>query len=89
MDVIRRVCDRVGVMDTGVIVEQGLVSEVFASAACDYSALCSESEQDSDVSLDEYQRVSGRIVRLTFLGESTYAPLLVEWHVTQVWITAF
>ncbi len=29
MDVIRRVCDRVGVMDGGVIVEHGLVSDVF------------------------------------------------------------
>jgi len=36
-----------------------------------------ESEQDSDVSVEEdYQKDTGRIVRLTFLGEATYAPLL-------------
>lgn len=78
MDVIRRVCDRVGVMDGGVIVEQGLVSEVFLHPQHPTTQrFVQESEQDSDVSVEEdYQKVTGRIVRLTFLGEATYAPLL-------------
>ena len=78
MDVIRRVCDRVGVMDGGVIVEQGLVSEVFLHPQHPTTQrFVQESEQDSDVSVeDDYQKVTGRILRLTFLGEATYAPLL-------------
>lgn len=78
MDVIRRVCDRVGVMDGGVIVEQGLVSEVFLHPQHPTTQrFVQESEHDSDVSVEEdYQKVTGRIVRLTFLGEATYAPLL-------------
>ncbi len=78
MDVIRRVCDRVGVMDAGVIVEQGLVSEVFLHPQHPTTQrFVQETEGDSGLSQDkEYQLVSGRIVRLTFLGESTYAPLL-------------
>ncbi|HZJ94710.1 MAG TPA: methionine ABC transporter ATP-binding protein [Thiopseudomonas sp.] len=78
MDVIRRVCDRVGVMEAGVIVEQGLVSEVFLHPQHPTTQrFVQESEQDSDVSVeDDYQKVTGRILRLTFLGEATYAPLL-------------
>ena len=78
MDVIRRVCDRVGVMDGGVIVESGLVSDVFLHPQHPTTQnFVQESEGDADLSPDaEYQQVSGRIVRLTFLGEATYAPLL-------------
>jgi len=78
MDVIRRVCDRVGVMDAGVIVEQGLVSEVFLHPQHPTTQrFVQESEGDAGLTQDEaFQLVSGRIVRLTFLGETTYAPLL-------------
>ena len=78
MDVIRRVCDRVGVMDAGVIVESGLVSEVFLHPQHPTTQrFVQESEGDSGLTQeDEFQLVSGRIVRLTFLGERTYAPLL-------------
>lgn len=78
MDVIRRVCDRVGVMDGGVIVEHGLVSDVFLHPQHPTTQrFVQESEGDSDLTLsDDYQHVAGRIVRLTFLGEATYAPLL-------------
>ena len=78
MDVIRRVCDRVGVMDAGVIVEEGVVSEVFLHPQHPTTQrFVQESEQDSDLSMEEdYQKVTGRILRLTFLGEATYAPLL-------------
>lgn len=78
MDVIRRVCDRVGVMDGGVIVEEGEVSEVFLHPQHPTTQrFVQESEQDSDLSVEEdYQKVVGRILRLTFLGEITYAPLL-------------
>ncbi len=78
MDVIRRVCDRVGVMDGGEIVEHGLVSDVFLHPQHPTTQrFVQETEGDSDLAPGEdYQHVSGRIVRLTFLGEATYAPLL-------------
>lgn len=68
MDVIRRVCDRVGVMDAGVIVENGLVSEVFLHPQHPTTQrFVQESEGDSGLTQeDEFQLVSGRIVRLTF-----------------------
>lgn len=78
MDVIRRVCDRVGVMDGGVVVEHGLVSDVFLHPQHPTTQrFVQETEGDTDLMPSkDYQHVDGRIVRLTFLGEATYAPLL-------------
>lgn len=78
MDVIRRVCDQVAVMDAGVIVEQGSVAEVFLHPKHPTTKrFVQESEQvDESEQRDDFAHVPGRIVRLTFQGEATYAPLL-------------
>jgi D-methionine transport system ATP-binding protein len=78
MDVIRRVCDRVAVMDAGVIVEHGPVTDVFLHPKHPTTKrFVMEAEQvDEDEQRDNFAHVSGRIVRLTFQGEATYAPLL-------------
>ncbi|WP_416421727.1 methionine ABC transporter ATP-binding protein [Pseudomonas sp. App30] len=78
MDVIRRVCDQVAVMDAGVIVEQGPVAKVFLHPQHPTTKrFVQEDEQiDENEQRDTFAHVPGRIVRLTFQGESTYAPLL-------------
>jgi D-methionine transport system ATP-binding protein len=78
MDVIRRVCDRVAVMDSGVIVEQGPVAQVFLHPQHPTTrSFVLEAEQvDSEGQRDDFAHVAGRILRLTFQGEATYAPLL-------------
>lgn len=77
MDVIRRVCDRVGVMDGGVIVELGDVADVFLHPQHETTRrFVQESDEDTLGSDEDWQQVQGSIVRLTFLGESTYAPVL-------------
>ena len=78
MDVIRRVCDRVAVMDAGVIVEQGPVADVFLHPQHPTTKrFVQEDEQvDEGEQRDDFAHVPGRIVRLTFQGEATYAPLL-------------
>ena len=77
MDVIRRVCDRVGVMDGGVIVEQGEVTDVFLHPQHPTTRrFVQETDEDSQASGDDLEHVQGRILRLTFLGETTYAPIL-------------
>jgi D-methionine transport system ATP-binding protein len=78
MDVIRRVCDRVAVMDGGVIVEQGPVAEVFLHPQHPTTrSFVLEAEQvDTEGQRDDFAHVAGRILRLTFQGEATYAPLL-------------
>nr|WP_189660279.1 methionine ABC transporter ATP-binding protein [Pseudomonas mosselii] len=78
MDVIRRVCDRVAVMDAGQIVEQGPVAEVFLHPQhATTRRFVQEDEQiDENEQRDDFAHVPGRIVRLTFQGCATYAPLL-------------
>nr|WP_189664495.1 methionine ABC transporter ATP-binding protein [Pseudomonas marvdashtae] len=78
MDVIRRVCDQVAVMDAGVIVEQGTVAEVFLHPKHPTTKrFVQEDEQiDESEQRDDFAHVPGRIVRLTFQGDATYAPLL-------------
>ena len=78
MDVIRRVCDQVAVMDAGVIVEQGSVADVFLHPKHPTTKrVVQEDEQiDESEQRDDFAHVPGRIVRLTFQGEATYAPLL-------------
>ena len=78
MDVIRRVCDQVAVMDAGVIVEQGPVADVFLHPQHPTTRrFVQEDEQlDEDEQRDDFAHVQGRILRLTFRGEATYAPLL-------------
>ena len=78
MDVIRRVCDRVAVMEAGVIVEMGSVAEVFLHPQhATTKRFVQEAEQvDEDELHDDFAHVAGSILRLTFQGQATYAPLL-------------
>lgn len=78
MDVIRRVCDRVAVLDDGAIVEQGAVTQVFLHPQHPTTRrFVQEAEHvDEDGLRDDFGHVPGRILRLTFQGEATYAPLL-------------
>ena len=78
MDVIRRVCDRVAVMDAGVIVEEGLVSDVFLHPTHPTTQrfVCEAEQIDAEGQREDFNHVPGRIVRLTFKGDATYAPLL-------------
>ena len=78
MDVIRRVCDRVAVLDAGQLVESGEVTRVFLHPQHPTTRrFVTESEHvDEGVLHRDYDAVTGRIVRLTFLGADTYEPLL-------------
>ena len=78
MDVIRRVCDRVAVLDAGHLVESGPVAEVFLHPRHPTTRrFVSESEHVDEGELHrDFDAVEGRIVRLTFLGDGTYEPLL-------------
>jgi len=78
MDVIRRVCDRVAILDDGYLVETGPVTEVFLHPKHPTTRrFVSEDEHNEEGELStDFSAVQGRIVRLTFLGNDTYTPLL-------------
>lgn len=78
MDVVRRICDRVAVLDQGCVVESGAVADVFLHpqhATTRRLVLEAEHVEEAE-QRDNFAHVPGRLVRLTFRGESTYAPLL-------------
>ncbi|WP_425477376.1 methionine ABC transporter ATP-binding protein [Stenotrophomonas ginsengisoli] len=78
MDVIRRVCDRVAVLDAGKVVETGAVADVFLHPQHPTTKrFVSEYEHsDEDSLLADLAAAGGRVVRLTFVGSDTYQPLL-------------
>ncbi|MHC9087032.1 methionine ABC transporter ATP-binding protein [Luteimonas sp. RIT-PG2_3] len=78
MDVIRRVCDRVAVLDAGHLVEMGPVSDVFLHPRHPTTRrFVAESEAiDDGVLHDDMAHVEGRLLRLTFTGADTWQPLL-------------
>lgn len=80
MEVIRRVCDRVAVLDAGRLVESGPVTRVFLHPQhATTRRFVSEAEHVDEGELHrDFAAVAGRIVRLTFLGGDTYRPLLGE-----------
>jgi D-methionine transport system ATP-binding protein len=78
MDVIRDLCDRVAVLDQGHIVEIGKVTDVFLRPQHPTTrrfVLEFEHLKEPDAN-DDFAQVPGRIVHLTFSGNTTYQPIL-------------
>jgi D-methionine transport system ATP-binding protein len=78
MDVVRRVCDRVAVLDAGHLVEMGPVTEVFLHPRhATTRRFVSDAEHvDAGALHRDFAAVAGRILRLTFLGDDTFEPML-------------
>ena len=79
MDVIRSICDRVAVIEGGKLVEIGPVMDVFLHPQHAVTqSLLTESGMDTDGWQSFSQQVEGRLLRLSFRGEATSAPVLSQ-----------
>jgi len=78
LNVIQRICDRVAVMEDGRIVEQGSVVDVFTQPQQPMTKqfISTESKFQIPDSVKNDLLKSGRLVKLTFLGESSKDPVL-------------
>ncbi|MGP1666891.1 MAG: methionine ABC transporter ATP-binding protein [Rhodanobacter sp.] len=78
MDVVRRVCDRVAVLDAGVIVERGAVADVFLHPQHPTTKRFVNEALPEEVAseLAPFAQIPGRILRLSFRGDTTLAPSL-------------
>ncbi|SFK20683.1 methionine ABC transporter ATP-binding protein [Rhodanobacter glycinis] len=79
MDVVRRVCDRVAVLDAGHVVETGAVADVFLHPRHPTTRRFVEEalpEEAASTRQTPYAHVPGRILRLSFRGEATWTPTL-------------
>ncbi|SDF58965.1 methionine ABC transporter ATP-binding protein [Dyella sp. 333MFSha] len=76
MDVIRRVCDRVAVLDAGRVVEVGDVADVFLHPQHPTTRRFVAEADHREGRSPEFPGVDGRLFRLSFRGDATYSPLL-------------
>jgi D-methionine transport system ATP-binding protein len=78
MDVVRRVCDRVAVLDAGRIVELGTVADVFLHPRHPTTRRFVEEALPEEAAAEQapYAHVPGRILRLSFRGAATWTPTL-------------
>lgn len=84
MQVIRAICDRVAVMEKGLIVETGKVLDVFLQpqhpVTKDFVGQVSDFEAggtDEGIDLNPGQS-QGTVIRITYIGAKTYEPILFE-----------
>ncbi|KOS61694.1 ATP-binding cassette domain-containing protein [Lysinibacillus agricola] len=80
MNVIQKICDDVSVLESGKVVEYGSAIELFSKPQhlTTRKFLNTISQRNLSPSLIKQLNVSGSVIRLTFLGESTGKPLLAE-----------
>src|SRR6185437_8191026 len=78
MDVVRRICDRVAVLDAGRIVESGTVADVFLHPrhATTRRFVNEALPEEAASALAPLAQVGGRVLRLTFRGATTLSPVL-------------
>ena len=77
MQVIRTICDRVAVIDNSRIVESGNVADVFLHPKHPVTQkLVAESNSFGGENGLQGHQFKGKLVRLTFVGDITYQPIL-------------
>ncbi|WP_338464041.1 methionine ABC transporter ATP-binding protein [Franconibacter daqui] len=82
MHVVRKICDRVAVMENGKVVEEGDVLQVFTHPQKEitrqFVRQISQHDDDDAFQLELADNLRGTIIKLTFVGHSTHQPVVGE-----------
>jgi D-methionine transport system ATP-binding protein len=85
MQVIKEICDRVAVLDEGVVVEHGPVFDVFTAPTAEVTRRFVRDLVDRDLPAGLVARLVARttggenpVIRIVFRGPSAYAPIVAE-----------
>jgi len=82
MEVIRKICNRVAVMDAGKVVEEGQVDEVFQRPQQEITKRFIRQEESEDINelIDEFIETypEGKILRVTFQGLTAQSPIISQ-----------
>ena len=83
MHVIRKICDKVAVMEAGKVVEQGNVMDVFSNPEQEVTKkfveqLMTSNEEDDSLAFVLEQVTEGKIIQLHFVGEFTNDTLISD-----------
>jgi D-methionine transport system ATP-binding protein len=76
MEVIKNICDRVAILENGLVVEQGNVIDVFAEPKT--AAAKKMLQSYLHLELPEYLRQGGTIIRLVFIGKHANEPIVAN-----------
>ena len=78
LDVIKSICNRVVIMKSGEVVEQGEVYEVFTNPKNDFTRELLSHEQNFSLPSDIREKFTGDIYKLIYKGESATESVLSE-----------
>lgn len=82
MHVVRKICDRVAVMENGKVVEEGEVLEVFTRPqkpiTQQFVRQVSQYVEEEAFNPDLATDLAGSVIKLTFTGQSTHRPVVGE-----------
>ena len=82
MHVVRKICDRVAVMENGKVVEEGDVLSVFTHPqqpiTQQFVRQVSQYAEEETFNTELAKDLEGTVIRLTFTGHSTHKPIVGE-----------
>lgn len=83
MYVIKKICDRVAVMEDGAIVEQGTILELFTKPQTETTKKFTKSVFDADLPSELLEQFSssgaaGQLLRVSFFGDTVTDPILAD-----------
>lgn len=81
MSVVRKICNRVAIMENGNLAETGIVSEVFSHPKTDVAKRLIRQDVDNETdeeTLAREQIKNGEIIRITFSENSAFEPVIAN-----------